>query len=267
MSVIWLAPNVIVRAFELFDDSDPHEHVCPFVFSVPAVNVIAPTTVEPTSRCVSVRSDLLIVIEFAFAPTVAIVTVAAAPEFESNVTSSADVGTDAPPAPPDVADQCVVVAASQVPLPPTQKRVDAPPDANGITNRQAAWTTSTARPSRTCNGHSSPTIAETRGLRCTSLRKRARSDGSTYRSRHQNSPGSRTRPSNPLTSTRPAGHVARSATSTRALPSSTATWSRIGGGCPSRPPEAELQLPASCQRLDRPRPTQCTLSRITIRCP
>src|SRR5882762_3187910 len=46
---------------------------------------------------------------------------AAAPEFPSNVTESADVGTDWPPAPPLEADQLVVVDASHVPLPPTQK--------------------------------------------------------------------------------------------------------------------------------------------------
>jgi hypothetical protein len=44
------------------------------------------------------------------------------PELASKVTVSADVGTDWPPAPPDDAAQCVVVAASQVPVPPTQKR-------------------------------------------------------------------------------------------------------------------------------------------------
>jgi len=37
-------------------------------------------------------------------------------------TSSVDVGTEAPPAPPEVADQCVVVV-SQEPVPPTQYRV------------------------------------------------------------------------------------------------------------------------------------------------
>src|SRR4051812_13859557 len=37
-------------------------------------------------------------------------------------TSSAVVGTLAPPAPPDVADQCVVSVPSQVPDPPTQNR-------------------------------------------------------------------------------------------------------------------------------------------------
>jgi hypothetical protein len=45
-----------------------------------------------------------------------------APDEALRKTSSAFVGTDAPPAPPDVADQWVVVVVSQVPVPPTQKR-------------------------------------------------------------------------------------------------------------------------------------------------
>ena len=42
------------------------------------------------------------------------------PDKVSNVTVSADVGAEAPPAPPVVADQLVVVVASHVPEPPTQ---------------------------------------------------------------------------------------------------------------------------------------------------
>ena len=38
----------------------------------------------------------------------------------SKVTVSEEVGTEAPPAPPEVADQFVVVEASQFPVPPTQ---------------------------------------------------------------------------------------------------------------------------------------------------
>jgi len=38
----------------------------------------------------------------------------------SKITSSASVGADAPPAPPDVADQLVVLALVQVPVPPLQ---------------------------------------------------------------------------------------------------------------------------------------------------
>lgn len=44
------------------------------------------------------------------------------PEEPSNVTLSPLTGADAPPAPPVLADQCVVVVESHVPVPPTQKR-------------------------------------------------------------------------------------------------------------------------------------------------
>lgn len=44
------------------------------------------------------------------------------PDEPSKVTVSAEPGTDWPPAPPEVAAQCVVSEASQVPVPPTQNR-------------------------------------------------------------------------------------------------------------------------------------------------
>lgn len=45
------------------------------------------------------------------------------PELLSKNTSSTEVGALAPPEPPEVADQCVVVVESHVPAPPTQKRL------------------------------------------------------------------------------------------------------------------------------------------------
>jgi hypothetical protein len=42
------------------------------------------------------------------------------PEDPLKYTSSADVGTEKPPVPPDVSDQFVVVLPSHVPAPPTQ---------------------------------------------------------------------------------------------------------------------------------------------------
>jgi hypothetical protein len=42
------------------------------------------------------------------------------PELASKITASAAVGAEAPPAPPDVVDQFVVVVVSQVPAPPRQ---------------------------------------------------------------------------------------------------------------------------------------------------
>lgn len=116
--VMALAPSVIVRVLEFAELRLPHEQVWPLVLRVPVVRVTAPTTVEPTV-CVRVRSLLLIVMELALAAAV-IVTVAAAPLLASKVTSSAEVGTAAPPAPPEDVDQFVVVTASQLPVPPTQ---------------------------------------------------------------------------------------------------------------------------------------------------
>jgi hypothetical protein len=45
------------------------------------------------------------------------------PDEASKVAESPDPGTDAPPAPFELAAQCVVSLASHVPVPPTQKRL------------------------------------------------------------------------------------------------------------------------------------------------
>lgn len=63
-----------------------------------------------------------IIVSAKHAAPAAIVIAAGNPELESNVTSSAEVGAEAPLLPPVVADQCVVAETSQVPAPPTQKR-------------------------------------------------------------------------------------------------------------------------------------------------
>ena len=110
--VIALAPNVTVFVPE-GAENDPHEHVCPFVFNVPAVNVIAPVSVVP-ALCRSVRSDLLMVIEAAERAT-STVTVAAVPELESKVTLSPATGTVSRPAPPVVAAQWAVSLVFPVP--------------------------------------------------------------------------------------------------------------------------------------------------------
>jgi len=72
--------------------------VCQFVFRVP------------------VNAHPVIVFVLAVAVTVTV----PPPEDASNITSSELVGTLDPPAPPEVADQCVVSAASQLPVQPTQ---------------------------------------------------------------------------------------------------------------------------------------------------
>lgn len=87
------------------------------VVNVPAVMVMVAAQVSVPPKF-STAPVALIVKEFMLTAT-DVVTVGV-PDRESIVTSSALVGTDAPPAPPDVADQLVVVAASHVPDPPTQ---------------------------------------------------------------------------------------------------------------------------------------------------
>jgi hypothetical protein len=114
--VMFEAPSVSVRVLELLDDNDPHDSVCPLVFRVPVVRVTAPTTVVPELSS-SVMSDLFIVMVLALAAT-SIVTVAAAPELESKVTSSEEVGTAAPELPPEVVDQWAVLL--QLPVPEIQ---------------------------------------------------------------------------------------------------------------------------------------------------
>src|SRR3989344_4607921 len=119
-SAIADAPKVTARTPDPAGiDSCPHEQVCPFVFNVPAVNVIAPVNVVP-ALCRSVRSDLLMVMEAAERAT-STVTVAVVPELESKSTVSPATGTVWPPAPPVVADQCAVSLV--LPVPPTQKRL------------------------------------------------------------------------------------------------------------------------------------------------
>lgn len=98
---------------------DAQEKDCPAELNVPVVRVMALVTVKVFNR-VSDRSDLLIVTDDATAGFVLTVTVAVVPELLSKLTVSDDVGTDAPLEPPDVADQCDVSEASQVPVPPTQ---------------------------------------------------------------------------------------------------------------------------------------------------
>jgi hypothetical protein len=46
LTVIWLAPRVIVRTLALDDVNDPHVQVLPFVFSVPDERLTAPETVQ-----------------------------------------------------------------------------------------------------------------------------------------------------------------------------------------------------------------------------
>jgi len=106
--------------------------VLPERLIVPFVNVTEETAKVVLPDSVSVISDLFTVVvdDVAVAATV---TVADVPELLSKVAESADVGAEAPAAPPVVAAQCVVEELSHVPDPPTQKRVAmfTPPDQLG----------------------------------------------------------------------------------------------------------------------------------------
>jgi hypothetical protein len=74
------------------------------------VNVIAPSKPLIVSDLMEIRLAVIVTVN-APVPTL---------EFTLKVTSSATVGTDAPPAPPEVADQFVVEVRFQFPEPPTQ---------------------------------------------------------------------------------------------------------------------------------------------------
>jgi hypothetical protein len=106
--------------------------VTPLVVVVPVpVNDIAPVADQvvvvdkvklPTHVKVPVDvnvhvAPVVVMLRQANAPVIVIVGL---PLLPFTITSSAFVGTEAPLAPPEVADQCVVVVESQVPVPPTQ---------------------------------------------------------------------------------------------------------------------------------------------------
>ena len=121
VQVIFPVPKAIVLVFALFELNCPIVKVKVFRVSVPVVkmnpDVVTLRIGLPDSD--RLMSALLIVVEFAVAVAVT-VTVAAVPEFASNVAVSAVVGALAPPAPPEVAAQFAVDELSQVPEPPTQ---------------------------------------------------------------------------------------------------------------------------------------------------
>ena len=86
----------------------------PLVESVPAI-----TNDPATSRIVTPAVALGVSVKLAHvAPSVTVAVNGAAPDAASKMALSTDVGTDAPDAPPDVADHLVVLF--QLPDPPTQ---------------------------------------------------------------------------------------------------------------------------------------------------
>jgi len=86
-----------------------------------AVIVNVPVTVHvPDSVNVCVFDAGPVTVQLLHAAVAATVTVAGRPEDASKMTLSVEMGADAPPAPPDDADQCVVSELFHVPAPPTQ---------------------------------------------------------------------------------------------------------------------------------------------------
>jgi hypothetical protein len=111
-------PKAIVLAFELSVINLEVVHVLLLSVTVPVVRVVVPENVgEPDND--RLMSDLLIV-QAAHTAVAVTSTTAAAPLLVSKTTVSPLVGTAAPPAPPDEADQFAVLALFQVPEPPTQ---------------------------------------------------------------------------------------------------------------------------------------------------
>ena len=110
-------PKSIVRELLLFDKNELHVKVLDPRDNTPAVKVNKPDivwlapSVNPSVelfRVAMAQTDPLAVVQVPV------------PELLSKITVSAATGAEAPPAPPDVADQLVVLLASHVPVPPTQ---------------------------------------------------------------------------------------------------------------------------------------------------
>jgi hypothetical protein len=111
------APNAMVRALALLLRKVVQVNSKPARSSVPDVSVTAPKGVvfapKTTDRFVNVKPT-------AAAAAVADIVQTPEPELASNTTSSVFVGGPDPLAPPEDADQLVVLALSQVPVPPIQ---------------------------------------------------------------------------------------------------------------------------------------------------
>lgn len=85
---------------------------------IPATRVTLPETLIKADPAI-VPVNPVQLIDRAVPPPVATVTVTV-PDAALKNTASADVGTDAPPAPPEVADHLVPTVESQLAVPPTQ---------------------------------------------------------------------------------------------------------------------------------------------------
>lgn len=122
VTVIFPVPKAIVLVADVVELKVVHVNVYDCKSSVPDDNVKAPVLVNAAPNCkiIMPADDAVIAPQLGVVASVVTVPV---PESELKVTVSAVVGTEAPPAPPVVADQFVVLLELHVPVPPTQKRV------------------------------------------------------------------------------------------------------------------------------------------------
>jgi hypothetical protein len=111
------APNATLRALVLLLANVVHVISNPARSIAPEVNVTAPKAVGLAARTTLTPER---VNDTARPAAVAATVHVPEPELALKNTLSADVGAEAPPAPPDVADQFAVLVLSQVPVPPTQ---------------------------------------------------------------------------------------------------------------------------------------------------
>lgn len=121
VTVIFPVPKAIVLTAIAEELKVVHVNVYDCKLSVPDDNVKAPVLVNAAPNCKSIipPDDAVIAPQLGVVASVVTVPV---PESELKVTVSAVVGTEAPPAPPVVEDQFVVLLELHVPVPPTQKR-------------------------------------------------------------------------------------------------------------------------------------------------
>jgi hypothetical protein len=120
VNVIWpLEPKLTLRVLVLDEENVVELSVKLLRSSEPCVRIKLPVCVWLAPNCKTTFAVLKVQLMHV---DPAAVTQVPVPELESKVAVSAVVGAEAPEAPPEVAAQLAVLLASQVPLPPTQKR-------------------------------------------------------------------------------------------------------------------------------------------------
>ena len=122
VTVMFPVPKAIVLTADTEEPKVVQVNVYDCKSSVPDVILKTPVLVNAAPNCKIIMPPDDAVIAPQLGVVASVVTVPV-PESELKVTVSAVVGTEAPPAPPVVADQFVVLLELHVPVPPTQKRV------------------------------------------------------------------------------------------------------------------------------------------------